>query len=206
MNSALHIRKAQVEDLDQINVRSENIRTIDFEFDIKHIEQFIDSQKKNDAYVNYGLIKEAIRLLPDLNFVLTGKTGYYAGHCIVLPISKSTYIQLKNREISNVSLRAKHLANYKKMEQPIFYRYDITGDCNDSVFYVMAKFFRFFRDLENKDYLLCGYTERDDNYDLNLQVGLSVVWEDKALQNELNLDFPPRFVEGNFNNFLFGKE
>jgi hypothetical protein len=107
--------------------------------------------------------------------VFTGKTGYYAGHCIVLPLKESTYIKLRNRELSNKDLRAKHLTNYKLIEQPPFYRYDITGDCNDTIFYVMASFFRFFRDFKNKNYMIGGYIERDDSYNLNLQVGLKVV-------------------------------
>ena len=188
--------------LDQIDITTNNLRTIDFDFDIKHIDQFIDSQKRDESYVNNELIKEAVRILPELNFVFSGKAGYYAGHSIILPLKEDAYIKLRNRELSNKGLRTNHLTNYKLLEQPIFYRYDITGDCNDTIFYVMAQIFRFFRDIENKDYLLCGYTERDDNYNLNLKFGLKVVWEDKALQEELGLKVPPRFFEGNFNDYL----
>ncbi|QNM85721.1 helix-turn-helix transcriptional regulator [Polaribacter pectinis] len=186
---------------DQIDIVSKNIRTIDFEYDIKHIRNFIDTQKRDDFYVNDDLIKESIKLLPELNYLYTGSAGFYAGHCIVLPLKKSTYLKLKSREISNKDLRPVDLIDYKTEEIPIFYRYDITGDCNETIFYIMGKFFRFFRDL-NKKYLMCGYTDRDDNYNLNKEIGLEVVWEDKELQKKLNLDFPPRFFEGNFNNFL----
>lgn len=188
--------------IDQIDITTSNLRTIDFDYDIKHISKFIDSQKRDNNYVNAALIKEAIRLLPELNFVHTGKSGYYKGHCIVLPIRENTYEKLRNKEITNKDLRSTDLIDYNLLEQPIFYRYDITGDCNDTIFYVIAYYFRFFRELKNKNYIMCGYTERDDNYQINLQIGLKVVWEDKALQKILNLDAPPRFFEGNFNNFL----
>ncbi|MBD0830888.1 helix-turn-helix domain-containing protein [Aestuariibaculum sediminum] len=188
--------------LDQIDLTSGNLRTIDFDFDIKYLEHFIESQKRDDSYLNHDLIKEAIRLLPELNFVYTGKTGYYAGHCIVLPINEQAYLKLKNKKITNKQLRVSDLANYKHLERPIFYRYDITGDCNDSIFYVIAEFFRFFRNIENKNYLMLSYTERDDNYKLNLQIGLNIIWEDTELQEKLNLNYPPRLLEGNFEDFL----
>ncbi|WP_298531911.1 hypothetical protein [uncultured Algibacter sp.] len=187
---------------DQIEITSPNLRTIDFDLDFKYIAQFIDSQKRDNNYVNADLIIEAIRLLPELNFVHTGKSGYYNGHCIVLPINKNTYQKLRNKDITNKDLRASDLVNYHTLEEPIFYRYDITGDCNDTIFYVMAHFFRFFRDLNKSNYIMCGYTERDDNYQINLQIGLKFVWEDKVLQKTLGLEAPPRFFEGNFNLFL----
>ena len=74
--------------LDQIDITTNNIRTINFNIDIKHINQFINTQKRDNAYVNSDLIKEAVRLLPELNFISTGKAGYYSGHCIVLPLKK----------------------------------------------------------------------------------------------------------------------
>lgn len=188
--------------IDQLQIESKQLRTIDYNQDIKHLEQFIGSQKKDEQYVNNDLIKEAISLLPELNYVFTGQTGYYAGHCIILPLKQETYKKLKSREITNKELRAKDLTDYRFLEQPIFYRYDICGDCNETIFYIMGHFFRYFKAIENKDYLFCGYTERDDNYDLNIQIGLNIVWEDKQLQKELNLDCPPRFNEGNFTSFL----
>lgn len=187
---------------DQLQIKSKQLRTIDYHQDIKHLKQFIGTQKRDSHYVNNDLIREAVSLLPDLNYVFTGQTGYYAGHCVILPLKQETYKKLRNREITNKELRPSDLTDYRFLEQPIFYRYDICGDCNETIFYIIAHFFRFFMDIENKNYLFCGYTERDDNYDLNLQIGLNVVWEDKQLQKELNLDYPPRFNEGNFTSFL----
>ncbi|WP_439128411.1 hypothetical protein [Polaribacter sp.] len=186
---------------DQIDLKTDNIRTIDIGYDIKYLHKFIDSQHQIEAYVNNNFIKQAVKLLPDLNYIYTGKAGFYAGHCIVLPIKEETYKKLKNKEISSKDLRESDLVDFKTEDFPIFYRYDITGDCNETIFCVMGKFFRFFRDLK-KPYLMCGYTERDDNYKLNKEIGLEVVWEDKELQEALDLEYPPRFFEGNFKKFL----
>ncbi len=192
--------------LDQIDITTNNLRTIDFDFDIKHLAQFIDSQRRNKSYVNNDLIKEAIRILPELNFVLIGESGYYAGHCLVLPLKNDTYKRLRNRELTSKDLRASDIGNYNLLERPIFYIYSITADCTDSLFYVMTEFLRFFRDIENRNYVLATYTERDDSYILQLQLGMVVIWEDKTLQKEFGLEFPPRFIEGDFNQFLSSLE
>lgn len=191
---------------EKIEITANNLRLIDFDFDIKHIEHFIVSQKKDESYVNNDLIKEAIRILPELNFVLIGESGYYAGHCLVLPLKNDTYKRLRNRELTSKDLRASDLGNYNLLERPIFYIYSITADCNDSLFYVMTEFLRFFRDIENRNYVLATYTERDDSSILQLQLGMVVIWEDKTLQKELGLEFPPRFIEGDFNQFLSSLE
>lgn len=187
---------------EHFDLNTNNLRTIDVAHDLKYIDQFIDSQKRDDSYVNNELIKEAVRLLPELNFVITGESGYYAGHCIVLPISEDCYVKLRNRQLDNTALRPSDLVNYKTQNKPVFYRYDITGDCNNTIYFIMARFFAFFKAIDQLDYLLCGYTERDDNYQLNKEIGLSVVWEDRELQKELGLAYPPRFVEGDFKGFL----
>lgn len=187
---------------DQIKIKTARLRPIDFNFDLKYIKRFIDSQKKDDTYVNDGLIEEAIRLLPELNVILTEESGYYSGYSIILPIKESVYLKLKNKEISNKDLRRSDLTNNKLENRPIFYNYDTTVDSNDGAFYILASFLRFFRDLKNRDYLFCTYSERDDGFKLNQQVGLKVVWEDLELQKELGSNFPPRFMEGNYKEFL----
>ena len=76
---------------DQIEIRTNHLRKIDFDHDIKYIKSFIHSQKRDENYLNEELIKEAMRILPELNFVLTGDAGYYSGHCITLPLKKESY-------------------------------------------------------------------------------------------------------------------
>jgi len=186
----------------QMDISTKRIRRIDFDFDIKYISRFIDSQHRDNHFVDRELIKEAVRILPELNLVLTDDSGYYSGHCIVLPLKESVYKRLRNREMKKEQLRAVDLINYKQLERPIFFNYDITADCNDNIFYLVCEFFRFFRDYKNKDYLFCSYTERYDSQKFAQQLGIKVVWEDKELQEKLGLDVPPRFTEGNYNNFF----
>ncbi len=187
---------------DEIEIKTVNLRTIDLDIDLKYINQFMSSQMRKVGYYNADLIKAAVELVPELNFISNSKSGYYTGHCIILPLRVAIYEKLKNKELTNKDLRASDLTNYKLLEQPIFYEYDVYGDCNDTIFYLAAQYYRFFRDTKNKNYICGGYTESEDVYSLDLELGMNIIWEDTVLQKDLGLKVPPRFVEGNFNAFL----
>ena len=61
---------------------------------------------------------------------------------------------------------------------------------------------RFFSKLENKKYLYASYTSRDDTYELNEQLGISIVLEDKTKQKELKSNALSRLYEGHFETFF----
>lgn len=188
----------------QLNIKTNRLRTIDFDFDIKYIINFIDSQRGDTSYVDSDLIREAVRLLPELNMVITDDSGYYAGHSIVLPIKDETYKKLRNKELRKRDLRVEHLSNHEDIKEPNFFIYDITADCNDNIFYLLSGFLRYFKDLVKENYLISSYTERYDSLKLSQDTGMNVVWEDKERQEELGLDVSPRFTEGNYKDFLTG--
>ncbi|MDT0554336.1 helix-turn-helix domain-containing protein [Urechidicola vernalis] len=185
----------------QINIKTNRLRKIDFDFDIKHIVHFIESQHNDNHNVNKELIRAAIKLLPDLNVVLTDDSGYYVGHSIILPLKEETYLKLRNRKLRKDEIRVSDLVNPNDQKRPIFFNYDVTADCNDNIFYIVCDFLRYFRDFE-KDYLFCSYTERPDSLKLTEQVGIKVIWEDKLRMEELGIDVAPRFTEGNYKEFL----
>ena len=97
-----------------------------------------------------------------------------------------TYYDFKTRKYS-LDKRNKHLSralwlkdeieiktvnlNYKLLETPFFYEYDVYGDCNDTIFYLAVYYYRFFRDTENKNYICGAYTESEDVYSLYLELG-----------------------------------
>jgi len=187
---------------EKINELTYRISTIEKEIDFDHIIKDIQFQKHSPKIIDKRLIQEAIKLLPELNLIVTDKSGYYAGHSIVFPINSSTFEKLKNKDISEEELKISDLVNYKSKENPIFYNYDITADCNDNIFYLAHHYFRFFLKLQNKNYTFCSFTIRHDSFKLNEQLGLELVWEDYKEQKLRNLDAPPRFYVGDFKDFL----
>lgn len=192
--SAAHFRE-------EIELRSHQLRPINYELDRKYLDRFIDKGHEDHHIHNETLLKKAIELLPELNKITTSDAGYYTGHSVTLPITESAFNQLRNRQLTSSELQLEHLANYKQQEKPIFYSYDMCADCNETGYLILASYLRFFKEL-SKDYILCIFTTRDDNLELNKQMGLHIVWEDTELQKILQTEYPPRFVEGNYSAFL----
>ena len=187
---------------EQIHIVTDRIRPIEFDRDIDYIMKFMEFQNKSSDIVNRQVIKEAIKLLPELNLIITDDSGYYAGHCIYFPLYTDSYEKLKNREIAENQLTVKDLVNYTTQADPIFHTYDISVDCNDNAYYLLAAVFRFFTNLKTNDYITSSYTKRHDNLKINQETGMKIIWEDKAEQERLGLKIPPRFLEGNYKDFL----
>jgi len=187
---------------EHINLKSNQLRPIDFDYDKKYLRKFIKKAKKDSHILNESLLKRATILLPELNNIFTSESGFYSGHSIILPLKESAYQKLKNRTIQNKDLNESDLVDYRTLDKPIFYNYDISGDCNDTIYYIIAAFLRFFKEIEETDYLFCTYNDREDGFKLNKQTGLKIVWEDKELHKSLGTTYTPRFMEGNYRQFL----
>jgi len=187
---------------EQIHIITDRIRPIKFETDIEYIMKFMQFQNKSSNIVKRHVIKEAIKLLPELNLIITDDSGYYAGHCIYFPLRPESHEKLKSRKISENQLSVKDMVNYKTQTNPIFHTYDITVDCNDNAYYLLAAVFRFFMTLKSDNYVTSTYTKRHDNLKINREIGMKIIWEDKEEQERLGLKIPPRFLEGNYKDFL----
>ena len=187
---------------EQIHKITDRIRPINFETDIEYIMKYMRFQQRNSNIVNKQIIKEAIILLPEMNLIILDELGYYAGHNIVFPLKTDIYERLKNREIIENQFSVNDLANWRLQDKPIFHTYDITVDCNDNGYYLLGAIFRFFENLNTRDYISSSYTLRNDNLENSRDIGYMVIWEDKEEQERLGLEVPPRFMEGNFKDFL----
>ena len=58
------------------------------------------------------------------------------------------------------------------------------------------------REKSDKDYLYCAIPFRSDNFELNKEIGLNIIWEGEKGVNQYGLEVAPRFQEGNFRDFL----
>ena len=93
-------------------ISNKNVRTIDYDYDIKHLKKFFEFQQ-NIPRNTLLAIRKAIEILPEINLIVTDDSGYYAGQSIIFPINEATFKKLKNREITEEEITANDIVNYK---------------------------------------------------------------------------------------------
>lgn len=177
------------------------IRTLDHESDIDYLERYMQFHKKINRNLSEA-IKEATRILPEMNLIITDDSGYYSGHSLIFPIKEGTYERLRSRQMDESELTVEDLVHPGQMDKPIYYGFDITADCNDNIFYIAAQLLRVLRENSGRDYLYCATPFRSDNFKLNEDIGLKIIWEGEKGVNQYGLEVAPRFQEGNFRDFL----
>lgn len=184
-----------------LNIATKRIRTLDYEADIDYIVRYMKYHKTITKSLR-EVIRESVRLLPEMNLIITDDSGYYSGHSLIFPLKHEAYEKLKSRQINEQELTVHDLTAHRKLDRPIFFGFDITADSNDNNFYISSQLLRFVRDKPNQKYLFCSIPIRYDNLELSEQMGLRIIWEGEKGKNEHGLDVFPRFQEGNFRNFL----
>lgn len=180
---------------------TDRIRTISVEEDLDYIMQYLNlpEGKRRKAY---NMISKVIKLLPELNLIINDQYGNYSGHSIYLPISLADFDKIKNKEIEITDLDVSDLVDPKTQETPVFFNYDSTADCNDNIYYLANRGFRFFKDLENQDYIYCAYNNRYDNTEFQKHTGLEVVWTNPVVEGSPIWEAPKKFIVGNFSDYL----
>ena len=172
-----------------------NDTDVEFVNDIQEIN-------KNPKPLRSELIKEAARLLPELNLVLHDHSGFYAGHISFLPLKFDAYMKIRRQEKDEGSLEVTDLV-YSLTEVPlVFYFYSIYADSFENSYYLANRILSYFREKKFKDYICAGISYREPKIEILREMGLKIIWEDTIDEASENMY---AFLEGNFDMFLFGK-
>jgi len=185
----------------EFNLSNNNVRQIDYDFDIKYLKKYLDFQKNVPKNILLA-IQKAIKILPELNLIVTDDSGYYSGHCIIFPINMETYEKIKNKEITEEQITVNNLVDYKNEETYVFYNYDITADNNYNLYYLLNRNLEFYSKISTTNYIYCCIATRHDSFKLNEQLGIDIVWEEEPKLDKVNVEIYPRFYKGDFKNFL----
>lgn len=185
----------------EFKINHDNVRLIDYDFDKNYLIKFIEFQK--DIPKNILLaIQKSIKILPELNVVVTDDSGYYSGHSIFFPIKIETYEKLLNREMKEEELCERDIINSRTQESYVFYNYDITADNNFNIYYLADNMLKFFNKLSDIDYIYCSYVTRHDTFEINDQLGFELMWEEEPMTGKNGMEIFPRFYKGDFKGFL----
>ena len=186
---------------DRVKEFSDRIRTIDIQTDLSVLRKDLLLQKNNTEPISRSVLSRAVELVPEVNLIIMDDFGNYSGHCIVLPLKKEAYVRLRSQEMKDTDITIEDLANYKTMDKPYFFNYDITADCNDNIYYLAHEYLNFYKNIKSP-YEFCSYTMRYDSYLINEQLGLELIWKNPVQKDGLGLEYHPRFYSGNFNNYF----
>jgi len=185
----------------ELKSNHENVRKIDFDFDIQYLRKYINIQRDIPENIVQA-IKKACEILPELNLIVTDDSGYYSGHCIIFPISEACYERFLNKEMKEDEITVDDIVDYKTNDKIIFYNYDIAADNNFNLYFMVNTILFFFNKLKDKNYMYCGVATRYDSFDLNEQLGLTIIWQEQPTIDKIGQQVYPRFQSGDFKTFL----
>ena len=101
--SALMLKSSASWYKEDLPVESDRIHFLSKDTDIVFVED-IQEVNKNPKPIKPELIKEAAKILPELNLVLHDQSKFYAGHITVLPLKYEAYIKIRGQEMKEDSL------------------------------------------------------------------------------------------------------
>ena len=179
------------------HITTDRLRTITNKSELELVIRSTMLQADINKPISEKLVFKASKILPELNFIIFDESGYYSGHCIYFPLSRSTYQKIRDKKITEEDIILDDLTDYKTEENPVFYLYDISSDCNETLFYVSAAIGNFFKNKIKGKYTIASYTSRHDTFKINEQTGATLVWEDKDMQAKLGSVAAPRLYEHN---------
>lgn len=143
--------------------------------EIELIKRCLQLQGKNTKRINNEVLFKAAELFPELNFVLFENTGFYAGHCLILPLKKEVYQKIKSQTMHPLEIQPHDLMNPTKHEV-VYFGMDFNADSNENLFHLTAPIRAYFTQKTSPS-VYAAYTSRPDTKLLNQQFGIQLIWE-----------------------------
>ena len=180
---------------------TDRIETISKEEDIEFIT-YIQTNQKNCEPLNAEVIRTAAKLLPELNLVIYGQSGFHEGHISILPLKYDSFIKLRDKTMRENELTINDLNNNSTDKTLVFFYYSVYANSTENIYFLMNKLLSHFKNKKYKDYIFAGISYRKNKVDRLQEMGMKVIWEEPHSEG---CDTTATFVAGNLDEFLFGK-
>ncbi len=181
-------------------LKTDRVQTISDDEDIKFIT-FIQKNQKNCKPIPEAVVKMAAKLLPELNLVINGQSGFHEGHIAILPLKYESFVKLRDKTMRENQLNTNDLTRNYNEGTLVFFYYSLYANSVDNTHYLVNRLLAHFKNKKYDDYIFAGISYRRQKVDRLQEAGLKVVWEE-PLENDC--ENTAIFVAGNFNDFLFG--
>ena len=139
------------------------------------------------------LLKESIKAIPELNFILKDQSGFYAGHLVVTKLRYEAYEKLREQKLQDVDIHSTDISTKYDTNPNVFFFYSHKADSLANAYYMMNRLFTFLKNKKFKEYVFVAIEESERNINLLKEMGLRQVWQNDKGQT---------FLEGNFDIFL----
>lgn len=172
------------------------------ESDIEFVT-YIQKLNKNNRPLKAELIMKAARVLPELNVVLYGQSGFYSGHSTVLPLKYDSYLKIRNQEIKEGDLKTSDLEPDLSGNPLVFYYYSVYADSAENYYYILNRLLTYFQRNKFENYIFAGISYRKPKIEFLLEIGLDIIWEEPVEKDSKDM---ASLMEGNFDEYLFGNQ
>lgn len=178
---------------------TERIHTISNDKDFEFIT-YIQKNQKNCNPLREEVLRQAAKILPELNLVLLGNSGFHSGHTSILPLKYDSYLKIRDRIKQENELNVNDLNWNFDDTTPVFYYYSLYTNSLDNTYYLMNRILSYFKKRKFKDYKLAGISYRKNKVERLQEMGLQIIWEQPMDEENNRVAI---FVEGNLDEFLF---
>ncbi len=156
-------------------VSSQRFNPIKTAKEIELIKRCLQLQGKNTDRIKDEILLKAAELFPQLNFILFENTGFYAGHCLILPLKKKIYQKVKEKTLHPLEIEKEDLINPYENEV-VYFGLDFNADSNENLFHLTAPIRQYFT-TKSTPSIYASFTSRPDTELLNKQFGNELIWE-----------------------------
>ncbi len=185
-----------------IKLETQNIHQLTKNEDFEFID-YIHENQKNCNPLHSNVIKSAARLLPELNLVYYGNSGFHAGHISILPLKYESYLKIHNREMDENNLTESDLSRNRVDTPTVFHYYSLYANSYDSAHFLMNRLLYHFKTKKYANYIFSGITYRELMNERLKELGIEKIWTD---ENENDCPNSRTFCSGNFDEVLFEKK
>lgn len=176
---------------------TQSIESISKEEDFEFVT-YIQKNQKNCTPLKLEVVKLAAKLLPELNLVMYGSSGYHGGHISILPLKYESYKKIHDKNMQENELKESDLSWNKDASPMVFYFYSLYANSHDHAHYLMNRLLRYFKLQNLEDYIFAGITFRQSEVDKYKEMGMNVIWEEEKEDCSIKASF----VSGNLDSFL----